>query len=182
MTATKNDTSTQAPLTWKGSKQWGSIGNTYIAHTSDGWKYAVDQPRKGFWQLRGWGPDGLFLYREDTTMKGAKAQAAGHVSDRAAAAAEVARLAAAGDPVLNAPVFAAVDEGFELLAGGSRTGTAAMYALAAALRHRTCGCKTPLHTMRCGAGGRVTVVRPQLTGRMSVRQPELTAIRKSGVV
>lgn len=164
MTATKNDTNSTPPLAWTGKKQWGSVGNTYIAHTSDGWKYAVDQPRKGFWQLRGWGPDGLFLYREDTTMKGCKAQAADHVKDRAAAAAEAARVMT---ELAAAPPVVPVDEGAQVLADAGRLAgpaAAAMLRLTAALNvPQPCGCKTPLHTMRCGAGGRATVVRATCT-------------------
>lgn len=181
MTATKNDTSSTPPLAWTGKKQWGSIGNTYIAHTSDGWKYAVDQPRKGFWQLRGWGPDGLFLYREDTTMKGAKAQAADHDKDRAAAAAEAARVMtelAAAPPVVR---YVVVDEVAELLSRTSGTAAQHLHELAAALRAPLpCDCKSPLHSMRCGAGGRVTVVRPQRMGPVTRANLGVPLMSKAG--
>lgn len=164
MTNAKNETSNitapkqggpeEAKLTWRTKDEWGTIGLTHRTE-STGWKYVADQPRKGFWQLRGWGPDGLFLYREDTTMKGAKAQAVGHVKDRAAAAAEAARVM---DELTAAPpVFVAIDEGFQVLGALASSAIPAFRALAVTLQ--PCGCKTPLHTMRCGAGGYVKISR-----------------------
>ncbi len=78
MTNRENEVSNTTALTWTSSTEWGSVGKTHRA-TANGWKYVVDQPRKGYWVLRGWDADGNFgLYREDTTMKGAKAQAEAH--------------------------------------------------------------------------------------------------------
>lgn len=91
---TNNDTAKQqpeAPLTWSAKKEWGSVGMTHRADVTldngDRWSFVVDSPYKGLWIARGWqltaqdaadgrtGSGDMKLYREDTTMKGAKAQA-----------------------------------------------------------------------------------------------------------
>ncbi|ALO79362.1 hypothetical protein [Streptomyces phage phiSAJS1] len=100
---TNNDTAKQqaeAPLTWTAKKEWGSVGNTHRARITldngDQWSFVVDSPRKGQWVARGWvltaqdvkdgrtGSGDMRLYREDTTMKGAKAQAQSRVVSVAA--------------------------------------------------------------------------------------------------
>ena len=83
--------SNDVPLTWTAKKEWGSVGNTHrasiILDNGDQWSFVVDSPRKGQWVARGWlktredvaagrsGSGDMRLYREETTMKGAKAQA-----------------------------------------------------------------------------------------------------------
>lgn len=75
----------EAPLTWTSKSEWGSVGNTHRASITldngDRWSFTVDQPRKGYWTARGWradrdttGSGDMVFYREDRTMKGAKAQ------------------------------------------------------------------------------------------------------------
>lgn len=105
MTSTVNDTKPE--IDW--AREATQFGTAYHAATGT-WKYTIDQPSKGHWALRGWGPYGLFLYREDTTLKGAKAQAADHQADQAKAAAAVESLAAKLKPT-----FIALDEGMQLI-------------------------------------------------------------------
>lgn len=92
----KNTNAPEAPLTWRSRKEWGSEGNTHRASikldNGDLWSFVVDQPRKGQWVTRGWqltaqdaadgrtGSGDMKLYREDRTMKGAKAQAQAHAN------------------------------------------------------------------------------------------------------
>lgn len=80
----------EAPLTWKSFSEWGSVGNTHRARldldNGDFWLFAVDQPRKGYWAVRGWlyangsRSGDMRFYREDRTMKGGKAQAQAHAN------------------------------------------------------------------------------------------------------
>ena len=75
------DNEAKKPLTWRSKNTWGTVGNSHFAE-GDGWKYCVDQPSKGHWELRGWGPDGAFLYRHGfRTVKAAKAEAQGHANE-----------------------------------------------------------------------------------------------------
>jgi hypothetical protein len=69
---------TTPTLAWVSRKVWGAVGSTHRAEAC-GWKYCADQPRKGQWVLRGWGPNGAFLYRDAfTTLKAAKSAAGDH--------------------------------------------------------------------------------------------------------
>lgn len=96
---TNNDTAKQqpeAPLTWSAKKEWGSVGMTHRADVTldngDRWSFVIHSPYKGLWIARGWqltaqdaadgrtGSGDMKLYREDTTMKGAKAQAQAHAN------------------------------------------------------------------------------------------------------
>jgi hypothetical protein len=177
MTQTAKNTTTDGPaLTWSSSKDWGSVGNTYRAE-ADGWKYTIDQPQKGKWVLRGWGPADKFLYRDGyTTLKAAKG----------AAREQHGRLTKAA-PV-KSPAIVMVDEGAELIgksltAGLLKMGEAASRAADAMRKGLVpvvttmvhgvrrsvwlnlvrpqldgCSCPTPTHKMSCGHGARPKVV------------------------
>ena len=97
MTSTATQTpQAEAPLTWTAKKEWGSVGMTHRAtialDNGDRWSFIVDQPRKGQWTARGFrmdaqdaadgrtGSGDMVFYREDTTMKGAKAQSQAHAN------------------------------------------------------------------------------------------------------
>ena len=95
MTSTATQTpQAEAPLTWTAKKEWGSVGMTHRAQITldngDTWRFVVDSPRKGVWTARGWRADAdqtaagrtgdMVFYREDTTMKGAKAQSQAHAN------------------------------------------------------------------------------------------------------
>lgn len=87
MTSTANDTQqnppAEAPLTWTSSKVWGSVGMTHDASTEingEKWAFRVDSPKKGQWVARAWRDGDFALYREDSTMKGAKQQAQEHAN------------------------------------------------------------------------------------------------------
>lgn len=156
---TNNDTAKQqaeAPLTWTAKKEWGSVGNTHRAQITldngDQWSFVVDSPRKGVWVARGWlkdredvaagrsGSGDMKLYREDTTMKGAKAQAQAHANlAQTSTCAECRKISGhkldcgtgraadmertKGQRVgLRVGQLIAVDEGAQLLAGATRSG------------------------------------------------------------
>lgn len=75
MTANEKDTTAAALLAWTAKKEWGSSGLTHYGR-SDGWKFTCDLPRKGgLWVVRGWGPDGRFVYREGITLAAVKTMA-----------------------------------------------------------------------------------------------------------
>lgn len=247
MTSTANDTQSQqtdeAPLTWTSGKVWGSEGLTHRAATEingETWKFTVDSPKKGQWVARAWRDGDFALYREDRTMKGAKAQAQTHANYAAtqtcaecheigvhtldcAAGLYAARLKDAEvtepagvpeqraaelgpkildqlEPAQAQQLMAELEETFPHLAEwkarvlggrlksvGQQLGQAAetmaasmapavvsatesLSRMAAAvervqaardrvqMRKDTCGCRTPLHTMRCGVGGRARVI------------------------
>ena len=96
MTNRENNATAEAPLTWTSKSEWGSVGNTHRASITlangDQWSFVVDQPRKGQWTARGWrkdredvaagrtGSGDMVFYREDRTMKGAKAQVQAHAN------------------------------------------------------------------------------------------------------
>lgn len=189
MNDTAKNTSTDVPpLSWTGKKVWGAVGNTYHAE-ADGWRYTVDQPRKGQWVLRGWGPDGAFLYRDCfTTMKAAKAAAGEHRDEYLAAkmadgvpdhqySDSCPGTCCGGDEPQQVEL---VDEGAAVLAlaalpaaamkvaDGMRDALAPMVnGMTLAVRsfnwyhRRSCACPTPLHTMRCGQGARPVVRQPE---------------------
>lgn len=75
---TTNENSSEAPLTWTSSTEWGTIGRTHRAEVTldngDTWKFVVDQPRKGVWTARGWRNGVFAMYREGKILKDAKAQ------------------------------------------------------------------------------------------------------------
>lgn len=139
-------------LTWT-SKPVMDV-STYHAE-SDGWKYTVDQPRKGRWVLRGWGPGCKFLYRNGyTTMKAAKSAAEDHHTGKAAERAGAGLAQVAPALAKMAPV---VSEAAASMARAVQMVQAARDRVQ--FRKDTCGCKTPLHTMRCGVGGRAVVIQ-----------------------
>lgn len=74
----------EAPLNWTSEDVWGSLGRTHYAtaelDNGDTWKFTVDQPSKGHWVARGWRNGDMKFYREDRTMKGAKAQSQAHAN------------------------------------------------------------------------------------------------------
>ncbi|AMD42795.1 hypothetical protein SEA_XKCD426_54 [Streptomyces phage Xkcd426] len=163
-----NETANNATpnLTWTSKPNMGV--STYHAE-ADGWKYTVDQPSKGRWVLRGWGPEDKFLYRDGfTTMKAAKAEAADHLAawqpiaemkklvdpDAVAAATRVGTELAKIAPAM-AKLGPVVDEAAATIARATALVRAARDRVQ--FRKDTCGCPTPLHTMRCGVGGRVLV-------------------------
>lgn len=191
MNDTAKNTSTDVqPLSWTGKKVWGALGNTHTAD-ADGWRYCVDQPRKGQWVLRGWGPDGAFLYRDTfTTLKAAKAAAGDHRDEYLAAkmaegvpdhqySDSCPGTCCGGDEPTGDELKAALTSlpaAAMKVADGMRNALAPMVSgLTLAARRfnwyhrRTCDCPTPLHTMRCGQGARPTTVTKPCTecGRRS---------------
>ena len=164
MTNTAKDNETPATLVWTGKKEWGSTGNTYRAE-ADGWRYCIDSPQKGQWVLRGWGPDGVFLYRDGHTMKGLKEQASEHLGVQRAktAPAPVQTI----EPVQEVPLIelrlpATATDGMTGVADAIAVLAARVQRATAAIRSmpQPCGCPTPTHRMSCGVGGRV-VTRPK---------------------
>lgn len=185
MNTTENDANTGIqPLSWTSRKDWGSLGNTHRAE-ADGWKYTVDQPRKGQWVLRGWGPADTFLYRDGfTTMKAAKAAAGDHRDEQLAAmmadgvpdhqysdscpgaccggdepTGDDLKAALAALPAAAAKVSDAMRNTLApMIAGFTQAARRAGW-----FRVRTCDCPTPTHTMRCGQGARPMVTRKSCT-------------------
>lgn len=188
----------EAPLTWSAKKEWGSVGNTHRARITldngDQWSFVVDQPRKGVWTARGWlkdredvaagrtGGGDMVFYREDTTMKGAKAQAQAHANLAQTSTCDecrkvighkldcgTGRAADAERTKGQRVTLRAVDEAGQILAG-VRDGMAKMAGPVqeVAKTFRTvwhnmrrpagCSCPTPTHRMSCGAGARPVVI------------------------
>ncbi len=194
MKNTTNDTKQQPaaehPLTWTSSKVWGSVGMTHDATTEingETWAFRVDSPDKGHWVARAWRDGEFALYREDRTMKGAKAAAQAQANYAATSTCTECRFIGGHTLSCNVPyaetyqvqdetVIVLKDECAQLLKltegmaaivpavdEFSRSLAASIAKVQAArdrvqLRADTCGCKTPLHTMRCGTGGHVRVV------------------------
>jgi hypothetical protein len=188
----------EAPLTWTSKSEWGSVGNTHRASieldNGDRWSFVVDQPRKGYWTARGWRADAgttgsgdMVFYREDRTLKGAKAQTQAHANLAATSTCDECRKVAghkldcSTGRALDAErtrgqrvTLRAVDEG-ALVLGGLADGLKRMgesakrasAALATTLRpinaglwrmRRPCSCPTPTHRMSCGQGARPAVI------------------------
>lgn len=256
MTQTAN--TNEAPLTWTSKPEWGSAGNTYRAEVTldngDVWKFAVDQPRKGYWVARGWVNGDMKFYREDHTMKGAKAQSQAHANFASTNTCGECRVIgghkqdcgtmdevadwltkAPAEPVDEADTDSSacidgngdewpehdesgysecrrcgaeltsdaltiklVDEGAAVLAALNaseavrrmsdivkaltptvRIISGAFRRMATQLHHSmsTCGCPTPLHTMRCGLGGRAVIVRRPVLAVHKDAQPLIAEVR-----
>lgn len=191
MTTTENG-STERPdipkvaLTWASAREWGSEGlthrATHVLANGDELRFVVDSPRKGQWAARGWLNGDFKFYREDRTLKGAKAQMVDVASVMTAALAELTAVAdgtGAVDPAVmeeaeRQPVpdtvtltwdsarigdsLRRMESSFGQLAQVTSKGARAI----ARLRWhqvRQCSCPTPLHTMNCGHGA-----RPVITG------------------
>lgn len=79
-----DDAKNEAPLSWTAGDVWGSVGRTHYAtaelDNGDTWKFTVDQTSKGHWVAHGWRNGAMNFYREDRTMKGAKAQSQAHAN------------------------------------------------------------------------------------------------------
>jgi hypothetical protein len=128
-------------LIWTRKKQPGSEGMTHrssvtLAGGSE-LVFTVDQPRKGFWVLRSWLDGDMVKYREYTTLSHAK-EAAQDYADEA-------------EPTVRAYAHSVMDRATALVAAARQR---------VQFRKDTCGCRSPLHTMRCGVGGVVVVASP----------------------
>lgn len=145
-------------LDWTSRTVWGSVGKTHHAGVTlangDDVRLTCDQPRKGYWVLRGWVNGEFTVFREDTTLKGVKGQATSFINAMAASLAEIREAADAastpeeaadGDLTALQPVPA------RLVQHDPAKATRAVLWLQWRQR-RTCPCPTPLHTMRCGQG------------------------------
>ena len=79
---TDKNAKTGTQLAWTSKAVWGAVGNTHYATAvlddGDTWTYTVDQPQSGHWVARGWRNGDFRLYREDRTMKGARAKVQDH--------------------------------------------------------------------------------------------------------
>lgn len=177
MTDTAKNESNGAPLTWRSKKVWGSEGNTHYADVTldngDAWSFTVDSPRKGFWVARGWRNGDFALYREDRTMKGAKAQAQAHANLAHTSTCGTCRQVGGHKPdcgpVLPTLVNAvrAASDTFQQVGMAAALASHGLKKLARGIQggvwnniHRPagCTCPTPTHRMSCGHGGRVVVI------------------------
>lgn len=127
-------------LTWTRKREWDGVGMTHRADAEiggDSYHFQVLSPRAGYWTMTAYKQDGAGMarYREATTMRDAKQLAEDFVAEVEAAARTEAKSVMDRATALVAAARARVQ-----------------------FRADTCGCRTPLHTMRCGFGGTVTVV------------------------
>lgn len=140
MTDTAKDTDTTTPaLTWTSQTRWG-YASTYRAEPlDDGWYFLAQLPRKGAsWEVRGWGPDGEYFFRDARTLKAVKQLAEERLARYRASQPQATAIPAEEPATLEEleagllaglhgetkPVFVLRDEGAELLAGlhGDSTG------------------------------------------------------------
>jgi hypothetical protein len=150
-------------ITWTRKKECGSEGMTHRASitlpSGEELHLRVDSPAKGHWHVRGWRAGTFCLYREDTTVKGARGQAEDFAAEL------ITKLTAEQLPAALTGLSETAEVATESLRQIEfRQSLAAATELVKAARARvqfrrdTCGCRHPLHTMRCGFGGTVTVL------------------------
>lgn len=173
----------EAELTWRSQKEWGAVGNTHRSQVTldngDTWKFVVDQPRKGQWTARGWRYEqgaetgDMRFYREDRTLKGAKAQCQAQVNLAAVQTCGECRRIAGHE--LDCSISQATAR--EQMRGqklGLRGLTEAFQAVGPVMastlkgineglwtnvrRPKGCTCPTPTHRMSCGHGAHPKVV------------------------
>lgn len=172
-------------LTWTRKKEWGSEGMTHRASVTVAGvetKMQVLSPRAGYWTLTAWADEKVSRYREASTMRDAKQLAEDYVTELESAARteaveqagavvgaaieDMQRELAAAEPVIRgcaAEFRRFAEQVIESYAAPLRDITPEDWAHAAELLDSLgiehCDCPTPLHTMRCGAGGHVAVAR-----------------------